>query len=237
MIKPYYDHDGITLYHCRAEELLAEIDDATLDAIITDPPYGISGRQDEVAITVDGHAPFKRQFGEWDNEWSPRFLLEQANRLLRPGGALIAFMAHEWIPEYLQTPLDQKKLGVWVKTNPAPRVRPGYQHGTEFWCWQVKAGRAPTWNGGFTQNNAIVTPNARAMEGQLVHPTQKPIAIIKGFVDRHSNPGDMVCDPFLGSGTTARACKDLGRRFVGCDINEAYLEIAVKRLAQAVLAL
>jgi site-specific DNA-methyltransferase (adenine-specific) len=206
-----------------------------IDLVLTDPPYGVSGRHDEAAITVNGHAPFVRHFGEWDKEWDPAFLLAEADRLLRPGGSLIAFMADAWIPLFHRTPLEQKKLGVWAKTNPAPRVRPGYQSGAEMWMWQVKPGATPTWNGGFTQSNVITTPNAASCEGALDHPTQKPLRLISGFVSRHSNGADMVLDPYMGSGTTIEAAKMLGRRAIGIEIEPKYCEIAVKRLRQEVL--
>ena len=237
MVKPYYESGGITIYHGDARDVLPLLEAQSVDLVLTDPPYGLSGRHDEVAITVDGHAPFMRQYGEWDNEWNPAMLLEESQRLLRVGGSLIAFLAHEWVPLYLQTPLEEKKFGVWVKTNPAPRVRPGYQHATEFWTWQVKRGAAPTWNGSFTQSNVIITPNALSCEGKLYHPTQKPLRLIAGFVERHSNPGDLILDPFVGSGTTLRAAKDSGRRAIGVEREEKFAEIAARRLSQEVLPL
>ena len=235
--KPYHEEPGITIYHGDCRSILPEIPAGSVDLVLTDPPYGISGQQDEASIVVNGHAPFMRHFGEWDKAWSPARLLSDANLLLRPGGSLIAFMAHAWIAAFGDTPLIEKKLGVWVKTNPAPRIRPGYQAGTEFWAWQAKDGASPTWNGGFLQSNAIITPNANSCENGLQHPTQKPLRLIRGFMERHSNTGDLILDPFMGSGTTLVAAKQLGRRAIGIEIEEKYCEIAAKRLAQEVLPL
>ncbi len=236
-IKPYY-HDesaGIAIFLGDCREVLPGL--GAVDLVLTDPPYGVSGRHDEAAIVVEGHAPYRRQYGDWDKEWDPSWFLALAAEVLRPGGSLVCFLADEWVGAYHQTPLTQKKLGAWVKTNPAPRVRPGYQHALELWVWQVKEGATPTWNGGFTQSNAIVLANAASLEGTLVHPTQKPLVLIKPFVYRHSNVGETILDPFMGSGTTLRAAKDLGRKAIGIEIEERYCEIAAKRLAQEVLAL
>src|SRR5262249_15527078 len=216
MVAAYYEHSGIAIYHADCRDVLPALEAETVNLVCTDPPYGVSGNQDEEAILVDGHAPFVRRFGEWDLEWDPRFLLQESARLLVLGGSLVAFMADQGVAAFEACePLVRKKLGIWLKTNPAPRVRPGYQNANELWACFTKPGRAPTWNGGFTQSNAIVTPNAASCEGKLLHPTQKPLRLIAGFVHRHSNPGDLVLDPFMGSGTTLRAAKDLRCRAIG----------------------
>lgn len=234
-LKPYYDRAGFTIYHASCWDVLPMLLAASVDLVLTDPPYGVSGRQDEAAIVVADHAPFRRHFGEWDLAWNPAKLLSETERLLRPGGALFAFLADEWINAYADTPLTVKKLGAWLKTNPPPRVRPGYRSTTELWTWQVKTGATPTWNGGFTQSNVFTMPNAASCEGPLVHPTQKPLRLISRVVQLHSNAGDLIVDPFMGSGTTLRAAKDLGRRAIGIEIDESYCEIAAKRLRQEAL--
>ena len=63
-----------------------------------------------------------------------------------------------------------------------------------------------------------------------VHPTQKPLPLIKRIIERHSDPNDLILDPFLGSGTTAVAAKQLGRRFIGIEISDEYCKIATQRL-------
>ena len=68
-----------------------------------------------------------------------------------------------------------------------------------------------------------------------VHPTQKPLELIKWIIKNYSKEGDTILDPFLGSGTTAVACKELGRKFIGIEINQKYCEIAERRLAQEYL--
>jgi site-specific DNA-methyltransferase (adenine-specific) len=69
------------------------------------------------------------------------------------------------------------------------------------------------------------------------HPSQKPIRLLRRLIEDHSKPSDTIIDPFMGSGTTLRAAKDLGRKAIGIEIEERYCEIAAKRLAQGVLPL
>jgi site-specific DNA-methyltransferase (adenine-specific) len=70
-----------------------------------------------------------------------------------------------------------------------------------------------------------------------MHPNEKPIDLPGRFISWHTVPGDLVLDPFMGSGTTLRAAKDLGRKAIGIEIEERYCEIAAKRLRQEVIAL
>ena len=73
-----------------------------------------------------------------------------------------------------------------------------------------------------------ITPKSEKKYG--THPTQKPIALLEHFIKLLSNPNDLVLDPFLGSGSTAVACKRLNRNFIGFDLNKDYCELAIKRV-------
>jgi DNA (cytosine-5-)-methyltransferase len=73
-----------------------------------------------------------------------------------------------------------------------------------------------------------ITPKSEKKYG--THPTQKPIALLEHFIKLLSNPNDLVLDPFLGSGSTAVACRRLNRNFIGFDLNKDYCELAIKRV-------
>ena len=75
------------------------------------------------------------------------------------------------------------------------------------------------------------------VESESVHPNQKPASLLERFVRVHTNPHQTILDPFMGSGTTLRAAKDLGRKAIGIEIEERYCEIAAKRMSQSVMAL
>jgi DNA modification methylase len=83
-------------------------------------------------------------------------------------------------------------------------------------------------------NETTVWDVARAARNDL-HPTQKPLALFSRAIRNSSAPGDLILDPFMGSGTTLRAAKDLGRRGIGIEIEEKYCEIAAKRMGQETL--
>jgi len=73
--------------------------------------------------------------------------------------------------------------------------------------------------------------------GHHVHPTQKPVALMRWILDKWTEPGDLVFDPYMGSGPIAQACHELGRRYIGVEIVEEYCQTAVNRLGQQTLAL
>ena len=107
----------------------------------------------------------------------------------------------------------------------------GPSHGHECivsaWCGPGYA----SWNGGGRRGVFVHLVNPPSRDGR--HSTEKPLSLMCELVSLFTNPGDLVCDPFLGSGTTALACLKLGRRFVGCENDPASYAIARDRITQA----
>jgi DNA modification methylase len=93
-------------------------------------------------------------------------------------------------------------------------------------------GQRKTWNGGNNRSNILEFQKVIPQAGD--HPTPKPESLMRQLIEDNSNPEDLTLDPFMGSGTTLRAAKDLGRKAVGIEIEEKYCEIAAKRLSQEV---
>jgi site-specific DNA-methyltransferase (adenine-specific)/modification methylase len=83
--------------------------------------------------------------------------------------------------------------------------------------------------------NGMIKASER--DKRRVHPTQKPVALMAWIIGNHTQPGDLILDPYMGSGPVARAAADLGRRYIGIEIEERYCEIAARRLEQSVLPL
>jgi len=229
-MEPYYEHGDITIYHGDCREVMADMADASVNAIITDPPYNVS--DDIPDITFDNRADMVRDFGEWDRlDWHPQSLIDAAARLLVPGGALLAFTSDRLLGTYRTPSLKVRGTIVWEKTNPAPSPRPGYVSATEWIIWLQQPGAAGTWNsGGYVPN---ILRHSTPRDGY--HPTQKPDSLVRELLLRHTTPGDVVIDPFAGSGTTLRAAKDLGRKAIGIEVEERYCEIATQRLSQEVM--
>lgn len=247
----YYADDQVTLYVGDADGTLG--DPAVLPAllgpfaaIITDPPYNVSPRNGRDGTTQgtlkrkDGTArKVQRDFGDWDRTWDPKPFLTEATRLLRDdGGSLIAFTSEFLIGDYVASGLNHRNLIYWRKTNPTPAFKRLYVRAIEMAVWQVKGKTGWVWNGGGYVPNVyegpIVAGFACANGETREHPTQKPLWLMRKLIERHTAPGDLILDPFAGSGTTLVAAKFLGRRAVGIEADETYAAAAARRLRQEV---
>ena len=126
-----------------------------------------------------------------------------------------------------------KTTGIWHKTNPMPRnMNLHFVNSTEAWLYFTYKTRTGTFNNegklyhDFIETS-LVTKNEKSF-GK--HPTQKPVQLISHFVELLSNKGDLIIDPFMGSGTTGVVSKSLGRDFIGIELEEGYFNIATQRI-------
>ena len=121
---------------------------------------------------------------------------------------------------------------IWDKRNPGLGWRYRRQH--EMVMVAHREGGKLAW-----ANDKLAVPNVQSLAAprERLHPNEKPIDLPARFITWHTSAGDLVLDPFMGSGTTARAAANLGRRFIGIELDERYCEIAARRLAQGVLDL
>lgn len=192
--------------------------DKQFDLILTDIPYCIS-KENNFKTMKDRQGRNGIDFGTWDKEFDCGRMCE-FNRLLKSNGSLFLFHAFEQhccLRSSLEGELEFKDQIIWQKTNPIPRNRDRrYIRDIEISSWYVVKGGKWVFNrqsekyesgGGFKR----------------YHPTQKNLQMIKEFLLRHSNEGDMIFDLFMGSGTTALACKETGRNFVGIELDEKVL--------------
>lgn len=229
-------------------EIMQNIEDESVDLILTDPPYGISS---EVKITRGKNTmKFKgtdisHNFGEWDkfkdiNEFMnfTYSWVDIAIKKLRPGGMFICYFDKDkinFLSAYLQSKgFKIKDYYADLKLNPVPQARKvSWMSGWEI-CglWQKQGGKLIYNYQLGQQKNYGLRPIVGGKE-RKGHPTQKPLSVMKLFVSYWSNEGDLVCDPFLGSGSTAVACRELDRRYIGIEISEAYCKTAKERLSKA----
>lgn len=234
-------------------EFLKQINNKSVDLVLTDPPYNISKENDNRdrsklnSPIMRRESPLRYDFGEWDNMSRDGFIdftkewLKECCRVLKDGGTIMSFFNKEDINllgwEAKQYGIRTRTIFTWCKSNPVPSFRKvNYLSATEYLWIGSKGTKAWTFN--FKQQkemkNFMITSNKSAY-GETKHPTEKPKELIKHLLKIHSNKGDLVLDCFVGSGTVAVVSKELDRNFVGCDINSAYVEIANKRLNQKVL--
>ncbi len=230
-MKPYYQHDGITLYHGDCQEVLATMADRSVAAVITDPPY--SERTHGMAKTNRGKGHGVRAVGfssmtgdELDS------VLAECGRVT--DSWVVSTLDYRHAFQVDQTPpagLRSLRIGVWVKTNPMPQIsadRPG--QGWEAIAFMHREDTKPMWNGG-GRSGVWIYPVAQS-EG---HPTSKPLPMVSDWVRLFTNHGDTVLDPFAGSGTTLRAAMNEGRNAIGVELDERYCEVIARRLDQGVL--
>ena len=208
----------------------------SVDLVLTDPPYCISkktgfksGKLDKLKINTE--------FGDWDkSEIDLLSLTKKSYKCLRPGGTCIIFY-DIWKLSYLKEALEeagfkQIRFIEWVKTNPVPiNSKINYlTNSREIALLGIKVSK-PTFNSSYDKGiYEYAIPREKGKDGKRYHPTQKPLKLFSSLVEKHSNEGDLVVDPFLGSGTTALVCKNLNRQFSGCDISSDYINIVNERL-------
>lgn len=221
--KPYYEDEAVTIYHGDCREILQNL--PAVDAIVTDPPF--DQRTHEKADY--GFRSYKDRIG-----FAPLDVPASVPLMLGASeGWVVAFCAMEMLGDYAKSANGNwVRSGFWRKPNGAPQFtgdRPG-QPGEAIAI--MHAGRKKkAWNGGGRHGfwDFPMDPRCR------LHPTEKPIGLIVALLHDFTDSGESVLDPFMGSGTTLRAAKDLGRSAIGIEIEERYCEIAAKRLSQEVL--
>lgn len=240
-MKPYYEDHLVTLYHGDAREHLAEMEDRSVDCVITDPPYDARthnmARSNSTQNSVSGKGSRVLsggslvRFESWDHAAQIAFFTE-LGRITRRW--VVSNLATDTAFRFELDPppgLRVLRIGAWVKTNPMPMIaadRPAM--GWEPLAYMHRVDIKPTWNGGGKAANYVL-PTSQGSG----HPTQKPIAMVAEWVRRFTEPGDLIFDPCAGSGTTLRAAKDEGRRCVGWEVREDFCEMTAKRLAQDTL--
>ena len=237
-------------------QIMDQLPDRSVDLIFADPPYNLQlentlSRPDQSVVdAVDDDWDKFSSFAEYDS--FSKSWLGAARRILKPSGTIFVIGSYHNI---FRVGTIMQDLGFWIlndivwrKANPMPNFR-GRRftnaHETMIWATgsaeaknytfnyeTLKAGNEdcqvrsdwflPICNGGERLKDAA---------GRKVHPTQKPEALLARIILAASKPGDLVFDPFLGSGTTAAVAKQLGRNFIGAERDKSYIEAARKRIA------
>lgn len=212
-MQPYYDHAGITIYNGDCREIMPQL--PKVDLVLTDPPYGIDfGRQGSFSAS-HGWGPW-RENTSWD---SSRPSPETFTLMAMSGDNLII-----WGGNYFADLLPPS-MG-WIVWDKGQKGFSCADFEMAWTSYQVAARR-------------LFYPRAKALRDGKQHPTQKPLAVIQfciNYADK-TKQAETILDPFMGSGTTLVAAKQLGRKAIGIEIEEKYCEIAAKRLSQEVLPL
>lgn len=233
----------IQLFHGDCIEVMSRFEQESVDLIITDPPYNLGNfMRDRQTNLKKMRSNFFGSAG-WDDlefeDWSKHMddFFEQANRVLKKRGGMIMFMSLMKTETIIQLAQKHKfyykTTGVWHKTNPMPRnMNLHFINSVEGWLYFISKEKTGTFNNGNRAiHDFIETSVIQGNEKKFgKHPTQKPEALLDHFIRLLSNPGDVVCDPFMGSGTAGVVSKRLGRRFLGIEHSADYFKLAKKRM-------
>ncbi|OAQ02343.1 DNA methyltransferase [Ligilactobacillus aviarius] len=227
------------IYNTDAYKIISKFKNENLkvDHIITDPPYNIS--KENNFSTMNSAKRKGVDFGKWDKEFDLYSWISDYSELIRPGGSIIIFCSYRYI-SYIVDNLENVGLVVkdvlkWIKSNPMPRnINRRYVQDTEFAVWAVKKGGKWVFNKPENVSYLRAEFHTSTVLGKerTSHPTQKSLALMEDIINIHTNPHDLILDPFMGSGTTGVAALRNNRRFIGVEINEEYFNIAKKRLTE-----
>lgn len=210
-MEPYYDEDGITIYHGDCREVTAWLD---ADVLVTDPPYGISHRSGRKGMHGDASIVGDES-------------VDARDAVLAAWGARPALVFGKWSRA---RPIGTRAVLTWDK---------GGQFGMGDLAlpWKPNTEEVYVLGSGFhgsrTTSVLRYPPPCISANHPTHHPTEKSLPLMRDLLSKC--PPGVIADPFMGSGTTLRAAKDLGRKAVGVEADEAYCEIAAKRLQQGVL--
>jgi len=212
-------------------ELLRDVPDHSVDLVVTDPPY---------LITTAGGG-LNRDPGRkiWDNlkpleNGFNTAVLDEVCRVMKKINIYI-FCSLKQVPILLDYFVKGKgcnfNIICWHKTDPTPACGNKYLSDTEYIMFFREKGVRVGGNY-HTKRTFYVTPSNRAESKKYEHPTVKPLNIVKNLILNSSAEGDIVLDPFMGTGTTCVAAASLGRRYFGIELDEIYYRIAQQRISE-----
>ena len=243
-----FGEPGAVVYLADCVELMRLMPAGSVDAVFADPPYRLSNG----GVTVKSGRVGSVDKGAWDrslgsfernHEFNVRWL-EEVRRVLKAGGTIWVSGTHHAIFSigFALQSLEFKVINsvVWEKPDPPPNaLHTAFTHAHETLVWAVRRGARHTFN-----YDAINSRDPAAQVGSVWcmpppsrrekrlgrHPTQKPLRLVRRALLACTGEGDLVFDPFTGSGTTAVAAKELNRSFVGAELEGEFCGLAARRI-------
>ncbi len=246
-MKPYYDDGrGVVIYHADCREVLPLLEPESVTLLWTDPPYGHDNHDGDFNSRLNTHRGIEGKPIANDSAEGMREVVDAMLNLAVPllradcccccccgGGGGGPRPTFAWVAQRLDSAgLSFFHSVIWDKINPGIGWRFRRQH--EMVMVAHRTGGKLAW-----ADDDKATPNVMRFgpPRDRQHPNEKPIDLPGHFVRLTTKPGDLVLDPFMGSGTTLVAAKGQGRKAIGIELDEKYCEVAARRLSQEVLDL
>jgi len=227
-------------------EAMSGLEDGSVDLLLTDPPYNLGNFMKKRATNLSAMRDNHFSSASWDmldqDSWASQMdkFFSEGARVVRSGGSAIIFMSVIKLETLIAIAQKHgfyyKTTGTWHKTNPMPRnMNLHFVNSTESWVYFINDSKTGTFNnGGKIVHDFVETSVINKGETRLgKHPTQKPLELMKHFVQLLTNRGDLVLDPFMGSGSSGVASIELGRAFTGIELDKKYFKLAKSRIASA----
>jgi len=231
-VRPYYDHGGITLYCGDAKGLLPTL---RADAVVTDAPFGISDAPLAIGKRGGGHGGTGMRRGrdntwheesDWDRELDPALM-----PLCLASAPVVAWFGHWNKRELVEQHAGMKARAeiIWAKDMHCGPPCPVARQDERIWLFSASGITCKRFDTTVWREPAIPTWRKK------LHKNEKPLALMKRLVLLLADAGQIIIDPFMGSGTTIVAAKELGVRAIGIDLSEKHCATTVSRLRQEVL--
>jgi site-specific DNA-methyltransferase (adenine-specific) len=198
--------------------------DNSVDCVITDPPYGIDYKSNRRTVTDK----FYKIINDVNLNWLDDFVSE-IYRVMDDNTATYIFCSWHNVDVFkvtIERKFKVKNILVWVKNNHGSGdLKAGFAPKHEFVIYAHK-GRSLFRNG----RASDVLEFKKITSSKLTHPTEKPVDLMELLVSKNTDVGQVILDPFMGSGSTGIACVNTGRNFIGCELDKGYFDIAQKRI-------
>lgn len=232
--------DGVTLYCGDCREIMRQFPSDSIDMIWTDPPYGHNNHDGDFNARLNAHRGIEDRPISFDGPNEMRTVLDgmllEAARVLKKdccccccccgGGGGGPRPTFAWVANRM----DSSGLAffhsvIWDKLKPGLGWRYRRQH--EMVMVSHREGGKLLW-----ADDHIATPNIYSLMPSRTreHPNEKPVPFVSHFIVHHSSLGHVICDPFMGSGTTGVAAVKLGRKFIGIEIDQTHFDTALRRI-------
>ncbi len=218
------------VYNMDCLEGMRQIESGAVSLIIADPPYELQQHNEKSGSAFgkksrDYHQGIDHLQSGVSNE-----VLEECLRVCKHPNMYI-FCSKDQLPQLLGFALNHKlkyDLLTWHKTNPVPTCNNKYLSDTEYIVFMRNG--ANLYGTYETKRKYFITPTNTEDKRAWGHPTPKPVSIIKTLIENSSQTGDIILDPYMGSGTTAIAAIQSNRHFVGFELSKDYYDMACKRI-------